>query len=516
LDTEEFRLATTFTAGQALHELEEAAIAECAEKIREAGAEITFYNAVEVAHDFEALRLALGYNQWNIRGLSYGTRHTMTQIQQYPQTVRSAILIGMYPLKNYYDRIPVYLSRSLRILFEYCENDADCSEAFPDPEAELIEVLQRIDNNPIPLPAFLQRKIGEGDHFITSSMIFGGVFNLLYQKNGIEILPILIHQLAQGNDWIVQNMSLAMANTWAAISTDINFILRNNDEEEDPSFLYPGEWDNLALQLNEFYWGNNSETSLNRFWPELRGSQMAPTEVWEVSGVPVLLISGELDPVTPPSNGDKFAEYFTNYAHHIIPGSGHYPHADADINFAAFFDDPDPVRFDIHSHMEVQPLQLVTDVRVNRGISTTLALVGAGMYQRMILPGIAILLCLFGLIYFPVRFLVRKIRSKTYEGLFKQKLTVWLASFLNLVVVVLYALAIMDALNTNPYILAIGLPAKWIFIRAVIVVLAIILVVGLVNMKSIWKSKVRVKIPSVLSLLGGIGFTLFVFLSGMF
>lgn len=515
LSTEDFRLQNTFKRGPELEILHRKAIEECAEKILESGADITAYNSVEAAHDIEALRLALGYEQWNIRGHSYGSRQGMTLMQQYPNTVRSAVLSGMSDLSRYHDRTSVNLARSLRILFEYCDNDQDCHETFNELESNLVRLLTRLENDPITLPAYVQPKIGEGSFFITAEMILGGLFTLLYDKKGIEIVPLLIHQLAEGNNWIARNMALSIANTFSSGNFDIFFIIFNNDGQPDPLSIFPGQRDELE-DLFFKYLDGGSEPKLNLFWPQLRGAKQASPEVWDTLDIPVLLISGELDPITPPSHGDEFSKYFTNYAHYVIPGSGHYPHSDAQIDFVPFLNDPYPLSFDIHSHMELKPLQFVTDVSLNRGISTALALVGAGLYQRLILPGIAILLCLFGLIYFPVRFLVRKIRSKSSEDLFKQKLTAWLVSFFTLLVVVLYALAIMDAVATNPFMLAIGLPSKWLFIRFVIVVLAITLVVGLVNLKSIWQSKAGVKIPSVLSFLGGVGFTLFVFLSGMF
>jgi len=513
LNSEELRTQMNFKTGDELQRLMQQAFDECAEILRTARAEVIAYNSVEIAHDVEDLRVALGYEQWNIRGHSYGTRHGMAQIQQYPHTVRSAALSGMSILHGYSDYVPIYIARSLQILFDYCRSDKNCNEAYPELEGDFIKLLQRIEEKPIPLPSFVQKIGGEVSTEITPQFLLAGLFRILYVKSGIEITPALIHQLAEGNDWIAQNMYLSVANQWSMLELDINFILGNNDRSPDIRTSYQGEIDELAELLMHY---RPEEEGFSAFWPQIRGSEQAATEIWEHSDVPVLLISGDMDPVTPPSHGDKFTEYFPNSAHHIIPGSGHFPHADAQINFSAFFDDPDPLSFDIHAHMEVQPLQFVTDVSLNRGISTTFALIGAGMFQRFILPGIAILLCLLGLIYFPVRFLVRKFRSKTYEGLLYQKLTVWLVSFFTLLVVVFYALAIMDALATNPYILAIGLPAQWIFIRAVIVVLAILLVVGFVNFKSIWQSKAGVKITSVLSLLGGVGFTLFVFFSGMF
>jgi hypothetical protein len=39
--------------------------------------------------------------------------------------------------------------------------------------------------------------------------------------------------------------------------------------------------------------------------------------------VPVLLLSGELDPVTPPEYGDQVAAHFPQATHLVAPGQGH-------------------------------------------------------------------------------------------------------------------------------------------------------------------------------------------------
>jgi len=41
------------------------------------------------------------------------------------------------------------------------------------------------------------------------------------------------------------------------------------------------------------------------------------------SDVPVLLLSGEADPVTPPAYGDRAARTLTNSMHIVAPGMGH-------------------------------------------------------------------------------------------------------------------------------------------------------------------------------------------------
>ena len=41
------------------------------------------------------------------------------------------------------------------------------------------------------------------------------------------------------------------------------------------------------------------------------------------SDVPALILSGGLDPVTPPANGEAIAKTLANHKHVVAPGYGH-------------------------------------------------------------------------------------------------------------------------------------------------------------------------------------------------
>ncbi len=60
--------------------------------------------------------------------------------------------------------------------------------------------------------------------------------------------------------------------------------------------------------------------------------------------VPVLLLSGEVDPVTPPAYGELAAQQFARSVHWVIPGQGHsvLRHGCLPERLATFLDRPDP------------------------------------------------------------------------------------------------------------------------------------------------------------------------------
>ncbi len=513
LNTDEFRLMSAFSRGAKRDAMLEEAVNKCVETIAATGVDVFAYNSVEVAHDLETLRTTLGYEKWNIRGHSYGSRYGMTLMQLYPLSVRSAVLSGLVPLIHYSDRTVVNLSRSLRLLFEKCETDPDCDAAFPDLESDFIHLLERLQNEPISIPDYALKSISRDAYFITPDMVLNGLFSLLYEKNGIEVIPLITHYLARGNDWIAQSMTIPLANQFSASKTDANFIISNNDSERDPDFKSQIAPDELT-KLIGYYMQEHLTNDLFSYWPVIRGTNQTPKETWNPTDIPVLMISGEMDPVTPPEYAEAVSAYFSNGVHYVVSSSGHYPHSDARIDFSLFYENPDS-NFDIRSHMVENSLQFATAVSLNRGISEALALLGAGSYQRFILPAIALVFCLIGFLFFPFRYIFRKIRKKGSEGMFMEILLIWMISFISLVIAALFYLAIMDTAAANPYVLAVGLSAKWDFIKIVAIALIILLFVSVWNVRKIWSSTSGLKISSVISIMGVVLFSLFIWISGL-
>ena len=71
----------------------------CRDRLRAQGIDLSAYNSAASAADVNDLRLALGYNQLDLYGDSYGTRLALTVMRDYPEAVRSVVLDSTYPLE---------------------------------------------------------------------------------------------------------------------------------------------------------------------------------------------------------------------------------------------------------------------------------------------------------------------------------------------------------------------------------------------------------------------------------
>jgi pimeloyl-ACP methyl ester carboxylesterase len=106
---------------------------ECHSRLVAEGVDLTAYNSRENATDVEALRVALGIDQANLLGISYGTRLALTVMRDHPGNIRSVVLDSVYPPNvdsNYTNVTDTYALANA--MFADCAADAACSAAFPD------------------------------------------------------------------------------------------------------------------------------------------------------------------------------------------------------------------------------------------------------------------------------------------------------------------------------------------------------------------------------------------------
>ena len=112
--------------------------------------DLTKYSTPLAMDDLNDVRKALGYDKINMMGTSGGTRAILVYMRRHPETVRSAILVGVVPLAY---RNPLYhpggAQYAIDLLFEECLGDGACNDAFPNLEEEFWTVLERLEDGPV-------------------------------------------------------------------------------------------------------------------------------------------------------------------------------------------------------------------------------------------------------------------------------------------------------------------------------------------------------------------------------
>ncbi|MBD2370310.1 alpha/beta fold hydrolase [Leptolyngbya sp. FACHB-402] len=178
-----------------------AQFALCSNVLELHGNDLTQYNTSNNAKDVVSLASALGYDQVNLYGISYGTYLAMRVMRDHPQRVHSVILDSTIPpnIKKY-EANPLDLEVVTLNLIEDCQKDAACDRAYPNLKARTIALLKSLDKKPIPIP----KQNFKSDKPIPESVTPDAFADLITSLNTDadnrirNYVPLIISELEQG------------------------------------------------------------------------------------------------------------------------------------------------------------------------------------------------------------------------------------------------------------------------------------------------------------------------------
>lgn len=289
----------------------------CREKLEKV-ADLSQYTTPIAMDDLDEVRAALGYEQLNLMGSSYGSRATLVYMRRHPETVRSAILEGVTPIAF---RNPLYhayeAQRALEETFESCAADPECHAAFPNLEREFDAVIARLEAEPAWI-SFFDRRSGRDMVLRLSRYGFAEALRTtLYYMPGARDVPLLIHRAYQGDyEYFVENG--LRSNIGITNQLQLGMLLSVTCAEDlsriDPDEI-PALTDGTFLGPDRV----RNQMAVCEIWPTgpMPGGYDQPVAV----DVPTLILSGTLDPVTPPRWGDETARHLSNSLHVVAPGA---------------------------------------------------------------------------------------------------------------------------------------------------------------------------------------------------
>ncbi len=305
-------------------ELLQASLRDCRDELSQV-ADLTAYNSAASAADVDEIRKALGYEQVNLWGGSYGTRLALEVMRRYPDGLRSVVLDAVYPPDvDLYLESPANFNRALERLFEACAENAVCSEAHPDLERIFYDTARRLDAEPV-LREIRNPMTGEEyDAWMEGSTMLGLTFQLLYDSKLRYLLPKQIAAASQGEyrDFdMIQGAMIALLDysyrgMMFSVQCHEELAFSSIDEFRQRFAGFPElaqMYDNavlgeLAFRVCQEWGAGEAEASANQ-----------PV----TSSIPTLLMSGEFDPITPPKWGRHAAETLENGYFYEYPGVGH-------------------------------------------------------------------------------------------------------------------------------------------------------------------------------------------------
>lgn len=289
--------------------------------------DLTLYTTAAAVLDAEAVRKALGYERWDLYGTSYGTRVAIEYARRFPSRVRTMTLKGVVPPRL---ALPQGFARdterAIELLLDDCAADEACARAYPDLRRDYAALRERL----------AQGAVGD----LTTGRV-AAVFRSLLQSTGSAAdLPRLIHAAA-GGDWAPLDEAVRTIRKLAASAVSMGMFLSVVCSEDVPRVR--GEEPRNTFLAN--YWLEQIRGACAE-WP--RAATTEPTAAR--LDIPTLLISGHLDPATPPANAaeverslPRSRSIVVRYGSHSFSGMA----GCIDRIMSAFVDTAEPATLDV-------------------------------------------------------------------------------------------------------------------------------------------------------------------------
>jgi pimeloyl-ACP methyl ester carboxylesterase len=282
-------------------------------------ADPTQYTTWNAADDLDAVREWLGYDQLSLWGASYGTKVARVYMRRHPERVRAAALHGAVPIERsmWPDLFPAADS-ALTELFALCAADPPCAGAYPELGRRFEDLVETLGSSPILLRVPLAEV---PDDTVTVPFdrrsLAGLVVGMLRSSRGARSLPSLVTRIADGHYGEIAAMQSPGASSpvprgvYLSIACTEELSRLSDDDLEragSRTRLGEGEWFHEEMQECEI-WGSGRVP--DGFWTPVS------------TDVPIFLVTGSEDYITPPAYAERIASYLPNASVRVVPQRGH-------------------------------------------------------------------------------------------------------------------------------------------------------------------------------------------------
>jgi len=280
--------------------------------------DLRFYATTDHIQDLDRVRELVGAAQVNLIGISYGTRVAQQYAKRYPRHTRTVTLDSPVPndlaLGGEHAR---NLEDALTEQFARCRDTPACLENLGDPAQNLARVRATLEAGNLAPVDYRDPVSGE---WRSDTPAFGDLAILLrmyaYQPAAAATLPLLLSEAANGHyEPLLAQSRMLVENVSDSIMHGMQLSVLCT--EDGPELLANPEDAGTVLgtELIDF------SLAQCEVWP--RGERPADFHEPLSGDVPVLAITGELDPVTPPRYADAVIEHLPNGRHLVLAGQGH-------------------------------------------------------------------------------------------------------------------------------------------------------------------------------------------------
>jgi pimeloyl-ACP methyl ester carboxylesterase len=321
-------------------------------------ADLTQYTTPAAMDDVDEVRRYLGYGPVNLYGGSYGTFAAQIFLARHPEAVRSVVLASVVKPG---EPAPLYHARNaqqgLELLARDCAAEPACHAAFPNFAAEVPAVLDRLAKQPVKVQVKDPKTGRPVTVELTRSAAADALRFALYSPDKSSEVPLRVHLAAQGD-------YRELARTAVLLRADLQQGLALGDLfsvscAEDLPFIDPRQ---IPAATRGTFYGDDrvrEQLAVCGVWPHAK----MPTGWGQLvhSDVPVLLLSGERDPVTPPADAALVAKGFPHGLLVLIPHGAHANEGSCEGRLIADFIERGTVQgLDVSCIKAAKPVPFVT------------------------------------------------------------------------------------------------------------------------------------------------------------
>ncbi len=289
---------------------------DCVAKYRN---HFAFYTTPYAVADLDAVRAALGYPKINLWGGSYGSRVVLDYMRRYPAQTRAAIIDGVAPPDI---ALPWFMERdglaALASINQQCEKTPECKNRYGNILDKANVVSARLQTAPVAVSFPHPRTQGKMNTTLVAEDFSAIIHLALYNRDLSALLPQVISD-SEAGDYQLFSSLIYLAKSRSDLS-GINYAMHYAVvcNEDYPLYQHKNAAESnlfLNAQMVQRY------SEICSLWPKAT----LPDNYWQpvASDVPVLILSGAVDPVTPPLWGQFVQKSLPNAVHLIAPGGHH-------------------------------------------------------------------------------------------------------------------------------------------------------------------------------------------------
>jgi pimeloyl-ACP methyl ester carboxylesterase len=452
------------------------AAADCATNAMAAGVDLTGYNTIENARDVRAFRLALGLDQWNVWGISYGTILGQAYINEDPEGIRAIVLDSIVPINArdevHYWQVIKWYDRDLQKLDELCRADAECARRYPDLRERLRQATTTVIDDPIVVDVKDTEIYPSGKAHVFADIAAFLPFVLLYEQTNYPGLPGMIYAWADSVEKRDETLFKALAQTagveFGGLSQgmyDAIFCLDGYRE----ALVGAGAADREAFPILSIALGTTK--SDQKFAQRCRDLGMSPRDSGEYGPIstdlPALIVAGDMDPVTPPPLAKAILPGFSNATYVEFPYAGHGPLRSVECGgdlLNLFFDDPkaDP---DLSCVDEMEAPEFYVPLYTT-GIAPRLLLIAVEDKKKLAAPaawgGASLIISLIAFIVLSLAPIGRLVDKRQPVNVSGARWLAWLAATFATAAAVIFGAAVALTADASELLVLFGLvPWAW-------------------------------------------------------